>query len=240
MELKDKVAVVTGASAGIGVAVARTLAEAGVKLVLTGRREDRLQTLAADLPTEVATLAADIAAPETPERLLKLAQDRFGRADVVVNNAGVLTIGPVDTIDLDGVSQMIRINFEAVVRSSYVFARAFKAQGSGHIINLSSIGAYLNAPMAGVYGGLKQGLEGFTHALRMELAGTGVKVGSIAPGTTQTEIFRDIRARGEKSWDEYITPLQAEDIADGVRYMLERPDRANVARLLLFASADAH
>ena len=240
MELKDKVAVVTGASAGIGVAVAKTLASAGVKLVLTGRREDRLQALAADLPTEVATLAADIAAPDTPERLLTLAQDRFGRADVVINNAGVLTIGPVDTIDLDEVSQMIRINFEAVVRSSYVFARAFKAQGSGHIINLSSIGAYLNAPMAGVYGGLKQGLEGFTHALRMELAGTGVKVGSIAPGTTATEIFRDIRARGEKSWDEYITPLQPEDIADGVRYMLERPDRANVARMLLFASADAH
>ena len=240
MELKDKVAVVTGASAGIGAAVAKTLAEAGVKLVLTGRRAARLHALAAELPSEAATLAADIAASDTPERLLGLALERFGRADVVINNAGVLAIGPVDTIDLDEISQMIRFNFEAVVRSSYVFARAFKAQGSGHIINLSSIGAYLNAPMAGVYGGLKQGLEGFTHALRMELAGTGVKVGSIAPGTTQTEIFRDIRARGEKSWDEYITPLQAEDIAGGVRYMLEQPDRANVARLLLFASADAH
>ena len=240
MDLRDKVVVVTGASAGIGAAIGKTLAEAGAKLVLTGRREDRLQALAAELPTDVAILAADIAEPETPERLLSLARDRFTRADAVINNAGVLTIGPVDTIDLDAVSLMIRINFEAVVRSSYVFARAFKAQGSGHIINLSSIGAYLNAPMAGVYGGLKQGLEGFTHALRMELAGSGVKVGSIAPGTTQTEIFRDIRARGETSWDEYITPLQAEDIANGVLYMLKQPERANVARLLLFASEDAH
>ncbi|MGI4748338.1 MAG: SDR family oxidoreductase [Janthinobacterium lividum] len=241
MQLDNKVAVVTGASAGIGAAIATELARAGARLVLTGRREDRLQEVARSIGTDCVILAADIADPSTPERLLQLAQDRFGQSDIVINNAGVLTVGPLETIDLDELSQMIRINFEAVVRSSYVFARVFKAQKSGAIINLSSIGAYLTASMGGVYGGLKQALDTFTQALRIELAGTGVKVGSIAPGTTQTEIFRDMRARGEKGWDEYIaTPLQGEDIAAAVRFMLEQPDRATVARLLLVSSDDAH
>lgn len=240
MQIRDKVAVITGASAGIGAAIARDLAEAGAKLVLTGRRQDRLEELGRALPTESALLAADIGDPGTPDRLLQLAIERFGRADIVVNNAGVLTIGPLETIDLDEISQMIRINFEAVVRASYVFARVFKAQKSGAIINVSSIGATLTAPMGGVYGGLKQALEGFTQALRIELAATGVKVGTIAPGTTRTEIFREIRARGEKGWDEYLTPLEAEDIARGVRFMIEQPDRSNIARLQMFSADETH
>lgn len=240
MQIKDKVAVITGASAGIGAAIARDLAEAGARLVLTGRREDRLMALLAELPGEHATLAADVADPATPDRLLALAQERFGRVDIVVNNAGVLLVGPLETIDLDELSTMIRINFEAVVRTSYVFARVFKAQKSGAIINVSSIGATLTAPMGGVYGGLKQALEGFTQALRIELAASGVKVGSIAPGTTRTEIFRDMRARGDKGWDEYITPLEGEDIARGVRFMLEQPDRANISRLNIFSADETH
>lgn len=240
MQLTDTVAVVTGASAGIGAAIARELAGAGARLVLTGRREERLQEIARTLPTDSAILAAEIADPATPELLLQLAQERFGRVDIVVNNAGVLTVGPIETIDLDELSQMIRINFEAVVRSSYIFARVFKAQKSGAIINVSSIGATLTAPMGGVYGGLKQALEGFTQALRIELAASGVKVGTIAPGTTRTEIFREMRARGDKGWDEYITPLEAEDIARGVRFMLEQPDRANIARLQMFSADESH
>lgn len=240
MQLKDKVAIVTGASAGIGSAVARNLAEAGARLVLTGRREDRLQELAASLGGEVAILAADIADPQTPDQLLALAQERFGQADIIVNNAGVLLVGPLETIDLDAVTQMIRINYEAVIRSSYVFARHFKAQKSGAIINVSSIGAFLVAPMGGVYGGLKQALESFSQALRIELAGTGVRVGTIAPGTTRTEIFRDIRARGEKSWDEYLEPLEAEDIASAIRFMLEQPDRANIANIRLYSASEMH
>lgn len=241
MQIRDKVAVVTGASAGIGAAVARELAQAGARLVLTGRREDRLQELARELGTETALLATDIADPQTPERLLALALERFGQADIVVNNAGVLIVGPLETIDLDELTQMIRINYEAVVRSSYVFARAFKAQRSGAIINVSSIGAYLTASMGGVYGGLKTALEQFTQALRIELAGTGVKAGTVAPGTTRTEIFRDITARGEKSWDQYIEhPLEGADIAAAIRFMIEQPDRAVVAKMLLVSSDDSH
>jgi NADP-dependent 3-hydroxy acid dehydrogenase YdfG len=238
MNLSGKVAVVTGASSGIGAAIARELAAAGTDLVLTARRGDRLEAFGRESPTRTAVLPADIADSATAQRLLDLALERFGRADILVNNAGVLLVGPLETVDLDALSNMIRVNFEAVVRTSYTFARAFKAQKSGAIVNVSSIGAYVTAPMGGVYGGVKQAIEAFTSALRIELAGTGVRVGTVAPGTTNTEIFDAMRARGQKAWSELIPPLEAPDVADAVRFMLERPERANIARLLIYSSSE--
>ena len=238
MDLRGSVAVVTGASSGIGAAVAKELSGAGMNLVLTARRADRLAQLADELATKTVVHVADIADPRTPQRLLDLAQERLNRIDVLVNNAGVFTAGPLETIDLDEVSRMIDINFAAVVRSAYIFARAFKQQGSGAIINVSSIGAYLTAPMSGVYGGLKQALETFSAALRIELRGTGVKVGTIAPGTTETEIFDHMRTRGERVRADQTPPMEPADVAAAVRFMLEQPDRANVARLLIVSSSE--
>ncbi len=165
-DLKGKVAVVTGASSGIGVAIARELSAAGMQLVITARREDRLLALCAPLRTPSVHLASNLEAPATPQALLNLAHSRFGRADVLINNAGRLVAGPLETVDLDDLAQMTRVNFDAVVRSSYTFARAFKAQGKGSIINVSSIGAYLSNSSMGAYGGLKHALEVFTTALR--------------------------------------------------------------------------
>src|ERR1700742_784083 len=142
-EIVGQVAVVTGRSSGIGAAIVRTLSNAGVSIVMTARRRGRLEDLAASLSHPSAILDADISAPDTPDRLLALAQERFGRADILVNNAGIIAAGSIDTVDLEALGQMTRVNFDAVVRASYVFARAFKAQGSGTIVNVSSIGAYL-------------------------------------------------------------------------------------------------
>jgi NADP-dependent 3-hydroxy acid dehydrogenase YdfG len=237
--LTGKVAVITGASAGIGAATARELASAGARLILTARRADRLDALAAELETEVAVLAADIADPATPGALLALARERFGSADILVNNAGILRVGDLDTFEVDGLEDMVAVNFNAPVRASYVFARAMKAAQSGAIVNVSSIGAHLNAVGMGVYGGLKRALEGFTDSLRIELAGSGVRVGLVAPGTTSTEIFDDMKAHGRQGWDEYLVPLQPEDLARAVRFMLEQPPRANVPRIHVYSSADA-
>jgi len=238
--IEGKVAVITGASAGIGAAIARNLAQAGARLVLTARREDRLQALAQELGSGTAWLAADISAPDTAARLLGLARERFGAADILVNNAGILRVGTVDSFDLDALTPMIATNYEAAVRSSYVFARAMKAAGAGAIVNISSIGAHLTAPGSGVYGGLKRALEAFTDSLRIELAGSGVRVGLVAPGTTSTEIFDDMKAQGQRGWDEYVTPLQPEDIAAAVRYLLEQPPRATVSRVHVYSSGDAY
>jgi NADP-dependent 3-hydroxy acid dehydrogenase YdfG len=238
--VRGKVAVVTGASSGIGAAIARDLSLAGASIVLTGRRRERLEALAASLGVPSAILDADIAASDTPERLLSLAQERFGRVDVLVNNAGFIAAGSLETIDLDAVAQMIRVNFEAVVRASYVFGRAFKAQRSGAIVNVSSIGAYLISQRMGAYGALKHALEAFTASLRIELAGTGVKVGTIAPGSTRTEIFQRMQPPTATDPLASGTPLEPEDIAAAVRFMIEQPDRANIARLALFSATDAY
>lgn len=236
--LAGKVAVVTGASAGIGEAIARDLAAAGVRLILTARRQDRLDALAAELGGDIAVLAADIGDPATPAALLALAHDRFGAADILVNNAGILRVGTYESFDLDALEPMIAVNYTAVVRASTLFARAMKAAGSGHIVNISSIGAHLAAAGSGIYGGLKKSLEIFTDVLRIELAGSGVRVGLVAPGTTTTEIFEDMKAQGAKGWDEYITPLQPEDLARAVRFILDQPPRANVPRVHVYSAQE--
>lgn len=236
--LAGKVAVVTGASAGIGEAIARNLSEAGVKLMLTARRADRLAYLKDSLPTEAAVLAADIADPETPQRLLDGALAAFGRVDILINNAGVLSTRPIDAVDLDVLATMIRVNFEAVVRSSYVFAKVLKAQQSGAIINVSSIGAFTTVPTGGVYSGVKAAVESFSAALRVELAGSGVRVGTVVPGSVATEILDVAKAAGEQTWEQQITPIEAEDIAAAVRFMLEQPPRANIARMQVYSSQE--
>lgn len=236
--LNDKVAIVTGASAGIGEATARELAAAGATLVLTARRASLLEKLAAELGGATAIFAADLAEETQLQRLLDFVLARFGKADLLVNNAGILRIGNSATFDLAALRPMIAINYEAVVRASFVFARAMKAEGQGHIINISSIGANILTPDTGIYGGLKKALEAFTDALRIEMAGTGVRVGLIAPGTTSTEIFADMKSKGAPGWDEYIPPLEAADIARAVRYMAEQPARANVARMHVYSASE--
>lgn len=237
--LRGRVAVITGASSGIGEAIARELAAAGMHLVITARRADRLEALRNSLPVPCATLATDIEDPATPQALLALALRAHGRADVLVNNAGRVVAGPLETVDLDDLAAMTRVNFDAVVRASYVFARHLKLQGSGAIVNVSSVGAYLSHSSMGVYGALKHALEVFTTSLRVELKGSGVRVGSIAPGSTDTEIFDQLRERAATAGVALPPPLAPADVATAVRFMLERPEHANVARLLLVSSAES-
>ena len=237
--LNGKVAVITGASSGIGEAIAHELSQAGCNLIVTARRTERLHALCANLPGPAVPLSADIDHPDVAQSLLALAIQTYGRSDILINNAGILVSGSLETIDLDGLSQMTRINHDAVVRNSYVFARAFKQQGSGAIINVTSVGAYLSHSSMSVYAGLKQAVEMFTTALRVELKGSGVRVGSIAPGTTETEIFDRLRASGQLVRADQTPALQPADVASAVRFMLEQPEHVNMARMLLVSSSES-
>lgn len=238
MKLENKVAIVTGASSGIGAAIAKELSAAGVKLVITARREDRLLAMQQSLPSECVFLSADIGAADTADRLLALAIEHFGRADILINNAGILSTNPINLVDIELMAKMIQVNFEAVMRLSYTFGRAFKAQGEGAIINVSSIGGSLTVPTWGVYCAVKAAVESFSQSLRIELGSSGVKVGVIAPGTTATEIFEVQRAHGENPIEQEIEALEGEDIAKAVRFMLEQPNRSNIAKLHVYASAE--
>jgi len=236
--LDGKVAVVTGASAGIGTAIARTLKEAGATLVLVARREDRLAALADELGGGASYLAIDLAEESAPQAVHDFVLSRHGRADIVVNNAGVLHVGTFEEFDLAHLRPMIALNYESVVRSSNLFARTMKAAGSGQIINISSIGASITAAGTGIYGGLKKALEMFTDVLRIELASSGVKVGLVAPGTTSTEIFEPMKADGKAAWDSYIPALQPEDVARAVRFIAEQPAHANTARVHVYSASE--
>ncbi len=234
--LTGKIAVVTGASAGIGAATARELADAGATLVLVARRGDRLEALAKEIGNDSVFLAADMALDETPQQLLDFVIGKFGRCDIIVNNAAILRPGKLEDFDLADLRPMIAVNYESVVRTCHLFALAMKAAGSGQIINISSIGANISAPGSGIYGGLKRALEMYSDSLRTELAGTGVRVSIVSPGTTHTEIFEDMKAKGQPAWDSYIPGLDPSDIARAVRYVAEQPPRANAVRVHVYSS----
>ncbi len=156
--LAGKVAIITGASSGIGAAVARNLAEAGARLVLSARRRERLEALAGELP-EAATLAGDIADPAMGPRLFALAQERWGGCDIVVNNAGELVVGTIEAIDLEAMAHMLEVNVTAAFRMAYLAARQFRAQGHGHLVNTSSVLGSKVRLTAGAYSGSKHALE---------------------------------------------------------------------------------
>lgn len=229
--LKDQVAIITGASSGMGAAVARDLSRAGMKLVITGRREQRLRALAAEL-AGVESIAGDIVDPKLPQQLLEHALRAFGRCDVVFNNAAVMEAGSVDTIDVDRVCSMVRANVEAAFRMAYVAVRHFKAAGRGHLVNTSSVLGTKVRPGTGAYAGTKFALEALSEDLRMELAGTGVKVSCVEPGLTLTEFHRDFKVHPKDSLG-IARPLAPEDVARCVRFILEQPAHVLVPRLML-------
>lgn len=236
--LAGRTAVVTGASSGIGEATARALAAAGARVLLVARRAERLEALAADLGRGASGLALDLADPGAAQKLLDTAIERLGAVDILINNAGILRTSHVDAFDLAELEPLIAINYAAVVRTSVLFARHMKARGTGQIVNLSSIGASITAAGTGVYGGLKRALEVFTEALRIELAGSGVRVGLVAPGTTSTEIFADMKKRGQPGWDEFIPAMVPDDIARAILFMCEQSGNANAARIHLYATSE--
>ena len=236
--LTGKTAIVTGASAGIGEATARRLAAAGARVLLVARRLDRLDALAAELGGGATALALDLGAPGAAQALLDAATARLGKVDILVNNAGILRTSHVDAFDLAELAPMIALNYTAVVEASMLFARHMKANGSGQIVNLSSIGAAIVAPGTGIYGGLKAALDRFTEVLRIELAGSGVRVGLVAPGTTTTEIFEDMKGKGQPAWDTFIPPMVPDDIARAILYMCEQTGNANAARMHIYATSE--
>ena len=236
--LAGKTALVTGASSGIGEATARRLAGAGARVMLVARRGERLEALADEIGGGACWLALDLAQPDAAQAMLDAALGQLGAVDILINNAGILRTSHVDAFDLAELEPLIAINYTAVVRASLLFARAMKARGSGRIVNLSSIGASITTAGTGVYGGLKRALEAFTDVLRIELAGSGVRVGLVAPGPTSTEIFADMKAHGQPGWDEFIPPMMPDDVARAVLFLCEQTGNANAARLHLYATSE--
>jgi NADP-dependent 3-hydroxy acid dehydrogenase YdfG len=231
MDLTGQVAIITGASSGIGAAVARELDAAGMKLVLNARRTERLEALAADL-THAEVVAADIRDDNLPQNLIDAAVEQFGAVDVVFNNAGIMDTATIDDSDIDRLCANLRVNLEAATRLAYVALSYLKPRGRGDLINTSSILGTKVRPTAGVYAASKHGIEALTEALRMEVAGTGVRVACIEPGLVATELqdHFEVHPRDALGIKE---PLQPADIARCVRFMLEQPRHVTIPRLMV-------
>jgi NADP-dependent 3-hydroxy acid dehydrogenase YdfG len=228
--LKDKVAVITGASGGIGKAVAEKFSEQGIKSIVTARRQKELNMLSEN--TGSIPVHGDITEPDLPARLLDTAKKHFGRCDILVNNAGILESGTIEEINIDRVSQMARINVEATFRISYIFLKYFKKRNNGHLINISSVLGTKARPTTGAYAGTKYAIEALSESLRIELAGTGIRVSCIEPGLVMTGLHDRWEVHPSKMFN-ISKALQPEDIAEQILYILRQPEHIRIPRLMI-------
>jgi 3-oxoacyl-[acyl-carrier protein] reductase len=227
MELDGQVAVITGASSGIGRAVARTLAGEGASVVLAARRAERLQDLADELNEAGMTalaVPADVGEEGDVDRLHATTVERFGDADILVNNVGVGSYGPLPTMTVEDYDWMMRSN----VRSSFLCTRRFLPamleRGSGQICFVGSVAGLKGLPGESVYCASKFAQMGFAQALDYETREQGVKVCVVAPGGVNTEFAIGTgRTAGDPMLDDM---LDAEDVASAVLFGLTQPDKA--------------
>lgn len=231
MSLQGQVALITGASSGIGLAAAEALSAAGVKLVLTGRREDRLAAHQARLPESVVK-AGDITDPALAGDLIELALTTHGRLDIVLNNAGLNHNAAIEEIDVDLVCEMVRVNVEAAYRVAYTAMKHFRRSGRGHLVNTSSVLGFKVRSKAGAYAGTKYAIEALSEALRLELAGSDIKVTCIEPGLVITDLHRDHKVRPEVV-QSVAQPLQPADVAQCILFALQQPAHVAIPRLMV-------
>ncbi|MFW6170439.1 MAG: SDR family oxidoreductase [Planctomycetota bacterium] len=233
MDLSNAVGVVTGASSGIGWETSKILSEGGARLVVSARRRDKLDQLVEQLPNPASAVSGDIVDPAMPRRLIEAATEGFGKLDFVFSNAGIMNIGGVDETDDEAMTRMIRVNYEAAVRLAYAALRVFKQQGHGDLITTSSILGMKVRPTVGVYAGTKYAVEALSESLRLEFAGSGVRVMVIEPGYTSTQLQSHWTEQQKEMLKKTTQPVQPADIARAVKFMIEQPGHVIIPRLLM-------
>lgn len=231
--ISGQVAIVTGASSGIGLGVAEALNDAGVKLVITGRRVERLEEQVNRFGNASAVaVAGDIVDAQLPQRLVDAAIKNFGRCDIVFNGAGIMHAAPVETVDIEQMCEMVRTNCEAATRMAYIALKHFKTTGNGTLINVSSILGTKVRPNAGVYAGTKYYIEALSEALRMELAKTDIRVSVIEPGVVESELQNHFPVHPKQALG-ITQPLTAADIARAVLFILEQPPHVRIPIMMV-------
>jgi short-subunit dehydrogenase len=215
MDAKNRRALVTGASSGLGAEFARELARRGINLVISARRRDRLESLAAELNRDhnidVLVLPADLASPEGPRQLFAAVQNAGLQIGILINNAGFGYFGLTLDQSLAQIDEMLAVNVGALTTLTRLFAESMKAQGGGYILQVSSYAALAPIPRYAVYSGAKAHVIAFTQALRYELRKSGVSLSVVAPGFMNTE-FHDV-AHHEKTWLMRRTTISASMVA---------------------------
>jgi NADP-dependent 3-hydroxy acid dehydrogenase YdfG len=238
-----KVVAITGASSGIGEATARRLAAEGAKVVLGARRTDRLEALAREIAEtggEVRFRALDVTHREDVRGFIDFAREVFGRVDVLVNNAGVMPLSALGALKMDEWDRMIDVNIRGVLHGIAAALPEMEAQGSGQIINLSSIGGHAVSPTAAVYCATKFAVRAISDGLRQETA--NVRVTVISPGVTTSEladwISDDAAREAMRSFRAVAIPADA--IAGAIAYAVSQPDSVDVSEIIVRPTASPH
>lgn len=242
--VKGKVMAITGASSGIGEATALLLAERGARLVLGARRSDRLADLVARIEAaggEAVHIRTDVTRREDLHALVALASERFGRLDVLVNNAGTGPISPLDDLRVDEWDEMVDVNIKGVLHGIGAALPVFRTQHAGHFITTASTAAFRIVPGMAIYAGTKFAVRAICEGLRQE-AGDALRVTTISPGIVQTAFAeastnQEVRARTSEMRDRIA--ISPDAIARAIAFAIEQPADVDVNEIVVRPTAQA-
>ncbi|WP_282801720.1 SDR family oxidoreductase [Secundilactobacillus kimchicus] len=244
MTVQNKVVVITGASSGIGLATARKLAGMGAKLVLGARREDRLKQLAAEFDSgQVLHAKTDVTVREDVTKLVNLAQETFGRVDVMFNNAGLMPLSLLDELKVSEWEKMIDTNIKGVLYGIAAVLPIMINQKGGHVITTDSVAGHIVRPSTAVYAGTKYAIQAIMDGLRQEQVDNHIRTTMISPGVVNTELYSTISGsdrREEMRKQEQGMGIQPEDVANAVAYAIDQPETVGINEILLRPVAQQH
>jgi NADP-dependent 3-hydroxy acid dehydrogenase YdfG len=232
------VAVVTGASSGIGEATVRSLAAEGAAVVAGARRKERLHGLVEEVARDggkAIAVECDLTDEQQAHALVDRAIEEFGRIDILVNNAGVMLLSKVEKGLSDEWRQMFDVNVLGLLYATDAAVEAMKGQGSGHIVNVSSVAGRKTRPTGGVYSGTKFAVNAISEAMRQELLEDGIRITIVEPGAVATELTEHITDEEVREGlkQRNIEPLQSEDVANAIAYAVSQPQRVSVNEILI-------
>jgi hypothetical protein len=234
-ELDGQVAIVTGASSGIGEATAKSLASHGASVVLAARRErelEELQTQIEENDGDALVVPTDITNDADIDDLVEATTDEYGRIDILVNNAGYMPLTHIADADRETLHRTIKVNLDGLITLTHAVVPEMLDQGNGHIVNLSSVVGRFAMENSSHYMAAKAGVAGFGEALRLDVAAEGIRVATIEPGAVDTELLEDIPDEELKSnveeYNQSMRQLRPDDIARTITFVLSQPAHVDI------------
>jgi NADP-dependent 3-hydroxy acid dehydrogenase YdfG len=234
--LAGRTALVTGASRGIGAAIARRLAADGARVALLARSENTLRQLATELGSDAVIIPCDVSLPGAAERAAQMLAAAGATPDIVVNNAGAFLLTPAAETSIDDFRATLEVNLIAPFTFVRTFLGGMREHRRGHVVTIGSIADRMTFPGNAAYAASKYGLRALHEVLRAELRGSGVRVTLVSPGPVNTELWDPIDPDGTAGFTPRAQMLDADAVADAVRYVVVAPAEVNVDELRLSRS----